>query len=70
MAKSKVEKLPRLWIKYREEIVPQLIKQFDYKNVMQVPKIEKIALNMGVGDAVQDSKFLDGAVSDLTTVAG
>lgn len=61
---------PRLWVKYKEEIVPQLKTHFGYKNIMQVPKIEKISLNVGVGEATQDAKFLEGAVSDLTAIAG
>lgn len=70
MAKAKSENLPRLQTRYRDEIVPRLMKRFEYKNVMQVPKLVKISLNMGVGEATQDIKFLDGAVADLTVVAG
>jgi large subunit ribosomal protein L5 len=64
---------PRLKSKYREEVVPTLQKQFGYKNIMQVPRMEKIVLNMGVGGAGQtggDAKLLDGAVTDLSTIAG
>ncbi len=61
---------PRLLKKYREEIVPSLMQRFGYKNVMQVPRLEKIVLNMGVGEAVQDSKLLDRAIEDLTVIAG
>ena len=57
-------------VKYRDEIVPYLIKAFSYKNTMQVPKLEKIALNMGVGEATEDAKFLEGAVEDLTIISG
>ncbi len=62
--------LPRLKQKYQEEIVPALMKRFEYKNIMQVPKLEKICLNMGVGEAAQDSKLLDRAVEDLTLISG
>ncbi|TNC79577.1 MAG: 50S ribosomal protein L5 [Oleiphilus sp.] len=55
---------------YRSEVVPALQKEFSYKSVMQVPKIEKITLNMGVGEALADKKLLDHAVSDLETLAG
>ncbi len=71
--KTKVveEKIPaRLKEKYIKEIVPKLKEQFGYKSIMQVPKIEKIVLNMGVGQAVQDPKILDEAVKDLETITG
>ncbi|MBZ2190460.1 MAG: 50S ribosomal protein L5 [Alcanivorax sp.] len=55
---------------YEKEIVPQLIKEFGYKNVMEVPKITKITLNMGVGEAAQDRKAMEGALSDMTAVSG
>ena len=55
---------------YVEEIVPSLVKKFDYTSVMQVPKIDKIVLNMGVGDAVANSKNLDSAVEELTLISG
>lgn len=55
---------------YHETIVPELIKKFDYKTVMQVPRITKITLNMGVGEAVNDKKLVDNAVGDLTKIAG
>ncbi|RMD50827.1 MAG: 50S ribosomal protein L5 [Ignavibacteria bacterium] len=61
---------PRLFTKYKEEIAPNLMKQFSYKSVMQVPKLEKIVVNMGIGDAVQDSKALDEAVADMQTITG
>ena len=54
---------------YHETIVPELIKKFGYKTVMQVPRITKITLNMGVGEAVNDKKLVDNAVGDLTTIA-
>ena len=55
---------------YDSTIVPELVKQFDYKSVMEVPRIEKITLNMGVGEAVADKKVMDHAVSDLEKIAG
>ncbi|PJA95843.1 MAG: 50S ribosomal protein L5 [Ignavibacteriales bacterium CG_4_9_14_3_um_filter_34_10] len=59
-----------LFEKYKAEIIPELMKKFSYKNVMQVPKLEKIVINMGVGDAVQDSKELDNAVKELESITG
>lgn len=56
--------------KYRKEIAPQLMQQFGYKSVMEVPKIDKITLNMGVGEAVNDRKIIEAAVADLTKIAG
>lgn len=61
---------PRLFTKYKEEIVPKLMKQFQYKSIMQVPKLEKIVVNMGVGEAAQDSKLLEEAIADLQTITG
>jgi large subunit ribosomal protein L5 len=55
---------------YKETVVPELMKQFNYKSVMEVPRIEKITLNMGVGEAVADKKVMDHAVSDLEKIAG
>ena len=55
---------------YLEKIVPALREQFGYKNVMEVPRIEKITINMGVGDAIQDSRNMDAAVAELTQIAG
>ena len=60
----------RLQAHYRDHVVKQLMKQFDYKTVMQVPRIEKITLNMGVGEAVADKKIMDNAVADMTKIAG
>ena len=62
--------LPRLKSRYREEIVAQLRDDFSYGNVMQVPGLVKIVVNMGVGDAAKDSKLMDGAIRDLATVTG
>ncbi|MBN1782524.1 50S ribosomal protein L5 [bacterium] len=62
--------MPRLLGRYKEEIRAGMIKKFGYKNFMQVPKIEKVSLNMGVGEATQDAKFLEAAAADLTAIAG
>jgi large subunit ribosomal protein L5 len=61
---------PRLKTKYREEIAGKLQEEFSYENVMQTPGLVKIVVNMGVGDAARDSKLMDGAVRDLTTITG
>ncbi len=61
---------PALKKKYKEEVVPALMKDFGYKSVMQVPKIEKIVLNQGVGQAVADKKLVDTAQAELTIIAG
>jgi len=55
---------------YHKEVVPKLIETFDYKNVMQVPKLDKITLNMGLGEAIQNIKLLDSAVEELKIIAG
>ncbi|WP_257351183.1 50S ribosomal protein L5 [Pseudalkalibacillus decolorationis] len=60
----------RLQERYRKEIVPSLVEKFNYTSVMQVPKIEKIVVNMGVGDAVSNAKVLDTAVEELTEISG
>ncbi|MDD3557003.1 MAG: 50S ribosomal protein L5 [Melioribacteraceae bacterium] len=62
--------VPRLREKYLKDIVPAMMKQFSYKNINEVPKLEKIVVNIGVGEAVQDSKLLDEAVKDLETITG
>ncbi|WP_188433203.1 50S ribosomal protein L5 [Kroppenstedtia guangzhouensis] len=56
--------------RYKQEISPSLMKKFDYTSPMQVPKVEKVVINMGVGEAVQNPKVLDGAVEDLTQISG
>jgi large subunit ribosomal protein L5 len=61
---------PRFRVHYRETVVKSLMEQFGYKTAMQVPRIEKIVLNMGVGEAVADKKIMDNAVSDMTKIAG
>jgi len=60
----------RLHVHYREKVVPELTAKFGYKSVMQVPRIRKITLNMGVGEATGDKKILDNAVGDLTKISG
>ena len=62
--------MARFLTQYREQVVPQLAKQFGYKSVMEVPRITKITLNMGVGDAIVDKKNIDAAVADMTKIAG
>jgi large subunit ribosomal protein L5 len=71
MSTATAEKvLPRLKQRYREEIAPALRTEFDYANVMQIPGLVKIVVNMGVGEAARDSKLIDGAVRDLATITG
>ena len=62
--------MDRLQEKYQKEVVPALTEKFGYKNVMQLPKVEKVIINMGVGEAVGNPKALDAAVSDLTIISG
>lgn len=62
--------MSRLKDRYKNEVVPALMEEFKYENVMQVPKLEKIVLNMGVGAAVQDPKLLDAAVRELAQITG
>ncbi|MBN1292224.1 MAG: 50S ribosomal protein L5 [Candidatus Latescibacteria bacterium] len=61
---------PRLKEKYEKEIAPALMEEFKYRSMMQIPKLTKIIVNMGVGEAVQDIKNLDGAVEDITIITG
>jgi len=61
---------PRLRVRYSKEIVPALVKHFNYKNVMAVPKLEKIVINMGVGEAIANAKILDVAVDELGRISG
>ena len=61
---------PRLQQRYRDEIMPALLEEFAYPNVMQVPGVVKVVVNMGVGEAARDSKLIDGAVRDLTAITG
>lgn len=62
--------MARLFDLYKQEITPRLMEKFSYKNIMQVPKVEKVILNIGVGEAIQNPKALDGAVNDLTIITG
>ena len=55
---------------YKDRVIPALVKEFGYKNVMGVPKIEKVAINIGLGEATQNAKLMDGAVNELTSIAG
>ena len=61
--------MSRLKEKYRSEIVPVMIKEFGYRNVMEVPKLEKVVLNMGLGEAIHNIKILDSAVEELTLIS-
>mgnify|MGYP002625235276 CR=1 FL=1 len=62
--------MTRLQEKYEKEIIPAMIEKFGYKNIMEVPKLEKIVINMGVGEAKENQKVLESAVNDLTLIAG
>ncbi|MBI3145301.1 MAG: 50S ribosomal protein L5 [Pseudogulbenkiania sp.] len=62
--------MARFYNFYKESVVPELVKQFGYKSIMEVPRIEKITLNMGVGEAVADKKVMEHAVGDLEKIAG
>lgn len=62
--------VPRLKNKYRDQVVPALMKQFNYTSVMQVPRLVKIAVNQGVGEATGDKKLIDAAINELTTIVG
>ena len=71
MAQQQAERtVSRLQTHYRESVVPELMKKFGYKTTMQVPRLTKITLNMGVSEAVSDKKVMDHAVGDLTKIAG
>ncbi len=62
--------VPRLKEKYEKEVVPALMREFGYKNIMEVPRITKVVLNMGLGEAVQEPKVIDKAMEDLALIAG
>ena len=62
--------MPRLKVRYREEVVPALQAEFDFDNVMQVPGVTKVVVNMGVGEAARDSKLIEGAIKDLMDITG
>ena len=68
--KAKDDYTPRLRVRYREELVPSLKEQLGLANLMQVPRLEKVVVNMGVGDAVKDGRLLDAALEDLATITG
>lgn len=63
-------RVPRLKEKYRQEVVPALMEKFGYKNVMEVPKLAKVTVNMGLGEAIQNPKAIDAAVEDLKAITG
>jgi large subunit ribosomal protein L5 len=69
-APAEARPLPRLKQQYREQVLPALRQEFGHANVMQVPGVVKVVINMGVGDAARDSKLIDGAVRDLTLISG
>ena len=62
--------MPRLKARYRAEILPELRTEFGFANVMQVPTVTKVVVNMGVGEAARDSKLIEGAIRDLTEITG
>lgn len=62
--------MARLYEQYKNEITPRLVEKFQYKNVMQVPRIDRVVINIGVGEAIQNPKALDGAISDLMIISG
>jgi large subunit ribosomal protein L5 len=65
-----VQELPRMRQRYVDEIVPALVKEFRYRNAMQVPAITKVVLNIGLGEAIQNARAIDAAVADLKTITG
>ena len=67
---TRSEAPPRMLMTYRETIMPQLTKEFDYANVMQVPRIEKVVVNIGIGEAKDNDKALDAAAGDVRTITG
>src|SRR5262245_60808446 len=62
--------VPRLKTRYQKEIVPAMMKEFNYSNVMQVPRLTKISVNIGLGEALQNSKAIEAATGDLATITG
>jgi large subunit ribosomal protein L5 len=71
MATATTERdVPRLKVRYRAEIVPSLMGEFSFANIMQVPGVTKVVVNMGVGEAARDSKLIEGAIRDLTEITG
>ena len=67
---TRSEAPPRMLMAYRDGVVPQLTKEFDYVNVMQVPRVAKVVVNIGIGEAKDNDKALDAAVGDVTTITG
>jgi len=67
---TKSEETPRMLVTYREKIVPQMTKEFEYDNVMQVPRVAKVVVNVGIGEAKDNDKALDAAVGDVVTITG
>jgi large subunit ribosomal protein L5 len=67
---TKSEETPRLLITYRDKIVPQMTKEFEYENVMQVPRVAKVVVNVGIGEAKDNDKALDAAVGDVVIITG
>ena len=65
-----MEYQPRLQKKYKEEIIPALTEMFSYKSVMEVPKLEKIALNQGIGAGIADKKLIDAGITEMTAISG
>lgn len=70
MANATATSTPRLRTKYKDEVIPALMKRFSYKSIMQAPRLEKIAINRGVNGAVNDKKLVDVALDELTTLTG
>lgn len=67
---ASAESLPRFKVRYQQDIVPAMMKEFGYSNVMQVPRIQKISVNIGLGEAIQNSKAIEAATSDLAIITG
>jgi len=67
---TKSEETPRMLVTYRDRIVPQMTKEFEYENVMQVPRVAKVVVNVGIGEAKDNDKALDAAVGDVVTITG
>ncbi|OQA78030.1 MAG: 50S ribosomal protein L5 [bacterium ADurb.Bin243] len=66
----KVKVVSRMKVAYKDKVIPTLMKQFGYKNVMQVPKLDKVTINLGIGQATQNPKLVDSAVAELTSIVG
>jgi large subunit ribosomal protein L5 len=70
MANETTKVIPRLWQRYREQVLPALMQEFGFHSVMQAPRLTKIVVNIGVGEALDNAKALEFAVADLTTITG